>query len=311
MSTFNTDALLFSGFALGLAAPFALWLALRLTHIDVAERTAVLVLRFGRLAAVLDQPGWHRVVDRVAPWVELRRVSLRNDFRIVKGVAANDKNGTTLIVNVWLEVRVVDPKKAAFGVEDWSRALQDVVSHGITSIVGSRELEAILCDKGSVAEALKADLADECERWGIVVERAYVKRLSVLPDVAQRLFETVAARLEREKADIEEEGHQKIAHLEADTAAKTAALVARAKGQYPAAVGRAFAMLQSAPAVRKAYEELYALSQLRPHRTMSFQGFSPGEIRPVDAAMLQMEGRPDLRFDSHGPARRLTSGEVE
>jgi len=51
------------------------------------------------------------------------------------------------------------------------------------------------------------------------------------------MFETVAARLERAKARVEEEGRLNVAMLDAETAAKVAKLIADAKSQYPLALG--------------------------------------------------------------------------
>ena len=114
----------------------------------------------------------------------------------------------------------------------------------------------------------------------------FLRDLSLLPDVARQVFASVAARLELAKAHIEEEGRQSVSLLEAQTAAKVAGLVADAKGQYPAAVGRALDGLAKNPPVLSAYETLYALSLVRPHRTVVFSGFEPGEVRTMDAAMV-------------------------
>jgi hypothetical protein len=71
-----------------------------------------------------------------------------------------------------------------------------------------------------------------------------------------------------------------------------AALVAEAKGQYPAAVGRALKALVPGSKLFRAYNELYELSLVRPHRTISFRGFAEDEVRAVDAAMLPLEQLP-------------------
>ena len=71
---------------------------------------------------------------------------------------------------------------------------------------------------------------------------------------------------------------------------RVAALVAEAKGQYPAAVGRALAEIKPRPKLFQAYNELYELSLVRPHRTIAFRGFDGGDIRAADAAMMHVEG---------------------
>jgi hypothetical protein len=107
------------------------------------------------------------------------------------------------------------------------------------------------------------------------------------------MFSMIAARLERCKADIEEQGHQRVRMLEAQTAKDTAQLIGQAKGQYLAAVGRALAALKESPRVFEAFQQLHELSQLRPHRMLAFKGFKDGEVRAFDAAMFAAMGNPD------------------
>jgi hypothetical protein len=85
---------------------------------------------------------------------------------------------------------------------------------------------------------------------------------------------------------VEEEGRLKVAQLEANTAEKVAGLVAEAKGQYPLSIGRAFSALSLSPDVYSAYQELYELSLVRPHRTVAFSGFSKSDVREIDALLV-------------------------
>lgn len=64
---------------------------------------------------------------------------------------------------------------------------------------------------------------------------------------------------------------------------------------------RAFAALGQRPGVLKAYNELYALSQVRPHRTVAFHGFEPGELRAIDAAMLTSGNQARPAWQPEGP----------
>jgi len=190
------------------------------------------------------------------------------------------------MVDLWLEFRIEDPAKALFGVADWDRALQNLVSHAATSILGNREFSQILSDRTELGERLQQDISDETARWGLKIERVFIRNVKLLPEVSRQIFGTIAARLERAKAALDENGRLAAAQLEADTGVKVAALVAEAKAQYPLAVGRAFSALREQPEVLKAYQELYELSLLRPHRTVAFRGFEGEAMRAVDAAML-------------------------
>jgi regulator of protease activity HflC (stomatin/prohibitin superfamily) len=284
--TLNDDALLLTGFALGLAVIPLSALLVELCHVRVDECEVVLLSRFGKLVRTLTKPGWHFAADRLLPWVDLRRVSVRREFRNIAGVCVNDARGTTVMVDVFLEFRIVDPVKASFAVADWERALTSIVSHSVTSVLGNRQFEAILSDRSDLAESVRREVAAETERWGIQLERLLIRSVTLLPEVSHQMIRSVAARIERWKADIEEDGRQRVALLEAETSAKIATLVAEARSQYPLAIGRAFTQLKANPRVCRAYNELYELSLMHPQRTIAFIGFNADEVRPVDAAML-------------------------
>lgn len=297
MNSTGTMWLLF-GAGLGLALIPVLVRAVRAFAVEVEDDEAVLVTSFGRLAATLTRPGWHWMPARLMPWVALRRVSLARDFRTFESIHINDARGTTVTIDLWLEFRVVDPAKATFAVEDWDEALHNLVSHASISILGNRDFQQILCDRSELGERLRLDLVQETERWGIRIEQVFIRDVNLLPEVARHVLGTIAARLERAKADLEEEGRQRVALLEAETSARVAKRVADAKGQYPAAVGRALAKLQSQPRVLAAYNELYELSLLRPHRMIAFSGFGEGEVRAADAAMLAPLSSPSEAGES-------------
>jgi regulator of protease activity HflC (stomatin/prohibitin superfamily) len=180
----------------------------------------------------------------------------------------------------------VEEMNSTFEIADWNRSLKNLVSHAVITILGNREFKHILADRTELGEMLKRDIGAETARWGIQVELALIKNISLLPEVSQQLFHAVAARLERAKADIEERGRQEVAMLYAKTNAKIATLVGEAKGQYPATVGRAYASLKQNAKVFEAYRELYELSMMRPGQTVAFKDFVDGEMRPIEAAML-------------------------
>ncbi|MFO0650915.1 MAG: SPFH domain-containing protein [Polyangiales bacterium] len=216
-----------------------------------------------------------------------RRTSSRSERTFaISRTYVNDARGTTVTIDLWLEVRIADPVKALFQVSDWDHALQNLVSHAATSILGNREFKQILCDRTELGEVLRRDISQETARWGLAIEQVYIRNVKLLPEVSRQIFETVAARLERARADIEEAGRLAVAQLEADTSVRVASMVAEAKAQYPLAVGRALDAVRADPAVLDAYNELYALSLVRPHRTIAFKGFEGEALRAVDAAML-------------------------
>lgn len=274
----------FLGMALAILGTALLWRLFLLFCIQVEDEQTVLVTQFGRHIETLDAPGLHIRPLVALPWVNIHRVSRQRDYRQISNIHINDATGTTVLVDLWLEFRVVDAAKAVFAVQDWPQSLQNVVSHAAIANLANREFLHILTDRTDLGEHLRRDLVDETARWGLHIENVFIRDVRLLPEVSQLMFETVAARKRQAKARIEEEGRLAVAALEARTAAQVARLVADAKAQYPLAMGDAFSVMSQRPQVFSAYNQLYELAQLRPHRTVAFLGFDA--LRAADAAMM-------------------------
>lgn len=270
----------------------ALWLVtflFRAMTVSVDDRQVALVTVFGKFTQKLARPGLHVVPGKLFPWVKVRQVSKARDFRSYKGIHVNDSRGTTMLVDLWVELHLVDSVKAQFAVTDWDKALQSVVAHAAISILGKSDFQQVLQDRQELGERLRSDIAREAERWGLSIDSAFIQQIELLPEVANELSNTIAARLERATAEIEATGRLEVAQLEADTSREVATLVADARAQYPLAIGAALEQLKQTPEVLEAYLELYELSQLRPGRTVAFRGFEGTQaLRSADAAMLQV-----------------------
>jgi regulator of protease activity HflC (stomatin/prohibitin superfamily) len=274
------------GAAAGAVGLTLLSLAWRAISIGVDEEHVALVTSFGKVVGKYDKPGLVIFPTKWLPWVKVQQVSLARDFRVIHDLRLNDARGTTVVADLWLELRVVDPEKALFAVEDWDKATQNLVLHAAMTILGSRDFQEILDDRSELGAKLQRDVSSETERWGVKVDQVFVRHVALLPEVSRQVFGTVAARLERARAVLVEQGRIDVAQLEAETSRRVASLVAQAKSQYPLAVGRALQKLKSKPAVFEAYNALYELAQIRGARTVAFRGFDGKELRVIDAAML-------------------------
>lgn len=281
----NSQAILLAGILVGFFGIPCLTLLLRFLHVEVEDGETVLVTRHGRHTGTLSQPGWYWLFDRLMPWVKIHRVSLRRDYREIPNVFIHDTKGTGIVLDVFVELRVVDPVKATFSVSDWPHLLDNLVAHAMIAALGNRSFEEILRFRAELSKLIEDEIRHETARWGIQIDLVMVRSVSVSPAIAGQLVGSVAAKLERAKAHIEEDGRQTVALLEANTSATIATLIAEARGEYPLAVGRAYEGLGKRPEVFQAYQTLYELSLLQPHRTVAFQGFAAGEVRAMDAAM--------------------------
>lgn len=260
--------------------------------IEIEDECEVVIAKFGKIDRVLTEPGAH-FYPRFLPWVHVITVSKKRDFRHYKELFMNDSRGATMIVDLWPELRIVDSTKALFSVENWEDSLQGLMINCASTLLSSFEFQEIHTQRMEIGEKLREEIRPIALRWGIEVDRIFIREIKLLPEVSRQMFIAVAAKLERFKSKVEEEGRLKIAHLEAQTSIQIAALKSEAKAKYPLAVSLAYKKLLSSPKVLSAYRELYELAQIRPHRTSSFVGFRAGELNEMETVSAVTERFPN------------------
>lgn len=272
----------FSIFALSAFIVVSLFKALTIT---LPVQHEVIVTKFGRFNQSLTESGLHFLPEKILPWVKCFSVSKQRDFVEFSNLQIHDKTGTLVLVDLWLEYRIQDARRSLFAVEHWENSLKSGVMHAVMSILSRMDCEQIFLNRTHLEQNLKQEIARETESWGIFIEGALIKNIGLQPDVSKQILDTVAAKLEHTKAMIEEGARLTALRLESQTHLKIAELQALAKGQYPLAVGRAYEALKTDVIVFKAYEELFQLSKLQPHKTIAFEGFHLDSLKSIDAAM--------------------------
>lgn len=298
------NMIIFAAFVATLAAFWILGWVFRNATIRVRPFRSNLILRFGKCIEELREPGLHFRPALLIPGYRSLEVSRQLDSETLRDLHVTDRDGTTLRIDLWIEYQVEDARRSAFAVESWREAVRNSLVHALTDSIASRRLDTVIRDREAVtAEMVEAVRAD-AETWGIRVEQLWIQDVRILPEIAKQFFDRVAARLEMEKARIEEEGRIRVQTVQAQTERKVAVLHAQARAMHPIAVGRAYARLGQNERVLSAYEELNRLSLLQPNRTVTFVGFNPGEVRALDAVMI-----PDLESVKLDP--RLTSIDKE
>lgn len=262
-------------------AGFGYWLFCK-TTVQLPEQSEVFLLSFGKIKKVLKKPGLHWVPERLLFWINVVSISKQIDFRTYKGIQVNDRFGTTVVIDLWLEFRVSDPYRALFSVEHWEEVLEGVVIHSTGSILSSLTMNEILKSRSELADQLRASIAMETERWGISITGAMIQNIGLLPEIAKQVFQSVAARIERAKALIEEEGRLKVATLDATTAHRVAELNGLARSQLPLEIGKFYHHLSQDPLLYQKFKEYWDLVNLDPKKTVTFSGFSESPMGAVE-----------------------------
>lgn len=171
-----------------------------------------MLFRSGRLVGTLG-PGVH-VFWKDAPGIVVRSEDLRERTTDIAGQDIITADRVTLRLNAVVVWRLVDAVKAQSEVANVEQALYRHAQLALRATVGTRELDAVLADKDSVAGELLGALRPRGEAMGVRVESVGVRDV-ILPGDMRELLNRVTeakkaaeANLIRRREETAEMRHQ-------------------------------------------------------------------------------------------------------
>ena len=140
---------------------------------------------------------------RYAFWKGVSKVKLyHQDLRVkssdISGQEIMTADKVSLRLNTLVNYRIVDAYKAVTKVEDSSQALYREAQLVLREVIGTRELEAILADKDSVAKELEERLSSRMTEYGIEILSHGIRDIILPGDMKEILNKVILARKEAE-----------------------------------------------------------------------------------------------------------------
>lgn len=168
------------------------------------------------------------------------------------GVDSISSDNAVIIADALIVIRVLDPQKAIYGVDDYQQATAMIAGTSLRSELGSMSLDEALSSrekiKANIQEAIKAELED----WGIMLRNIEIQQLEPSESMKLAMEEQAAAERQRKAAVIRAEGEKTAVSLQADAARYEADQTA--KGRLDAAISDAAAQVKLAEATATAAE---------------------------------------------------------
>ena len=132
------------------------------------------------------------------------------------------RDNAVIMVNAIAFIKVTDPVKAVYGVEDFIEAIRNMIMTTLRSIVGEMELDHALSSRDMIKTRLKADVADEALDWGLTVKLVEIQDIKP-PGSMQRAMELQAsAERERKAMVTKAEGEKQSMILSAEARLESA-----------------------------------------------------------------------------------------
>jgi regulator of protease activity HflC (stomatin/prohibitin superfamily) len=154
----------------------------------------VVVLRLGRFRA-LEGPGLFfiiPIIEAVAYWIDTRVIT--SAFKAEKTLT---KDTVPVDVDAVLFWKVIDPKKAALDVADYTSAINWAAQTALRDVIGKTMLSDMLEGREKISAELQKIIDVRTEPWGINVISVEVKDVLIPPGLEDAM--SMQAQAERER----------------------------------------------------------------------------------------------------------------
>ncbi len=161
------------------------------------------------------KPGFHMVMPFAR---EVIIVDERTQTMDVPRQEVITKDNSPTNVDAVIYIKVIDPKKAVFEVQNYKVATIFLAQTNLRSVIGDMELDEILTNRHVINARLRNDLDKATDPWGVKVEGVEIKEVDPVERVKKAMEEQTSAERERRAAILRADGEKRAAILEAEGA---------------------------------------------------------------------------------------------
>ncbi|WP_456392897.1 SPFH domain-containing protein [Nitratifractor sp.] len=207
-----------------------------------------IVERLGKYSRTL-KPGLNIIV----PYIETvrQKMTTRDIILDVEKQEVITKDNAVIITNAVSFIKITDPKKALYGVEDFKLAIRNLIMTTLRSIIGEMNLDEALSNRETIKARLKEQIIDDVADWGITVKTVEIQDITPSPSMQQAMEQQAAAERERRAMETRAEGEKNAMILVADGKLEAAKREAQAQVKLAQASAEAIEMIGSSVGERE------------------------------------------------------------
>lgn len=226
----------------------------------VEERQCKVYVLFGRVIAVIDQPGLHLLIFKLgikAPMVNFmgkcHTLDLRLDQEYLRSTPVNSEEGAPMGIGVWYEMFISDPVAYLFKNADPRGSLATNVGNSTVHCLNNLKLADMLEDRHAMSQSVRAEVSPQSQEWGYSLGSTYVRKVH-FRDAAmiKQIEEKVVNRLRQVTAAIKQDGSNQVNIITSTAEQKASIEFARAAAMRPQIVGAALQKISQDPEISSA-----------------------------------------------------------
>ena len=250
----------------------------------VPQEHAYVIERLGKYHEV-----WYAGVHFLIPIIDRvsRNISLKEQVLDFPPQPVITKDNVSVKVDSVVFLKVFDPYKYTYGVENPVFGIQNLSATTLRNIIGGMELDTTLSSRDEINGKMEAILDEATDPWGIKVTRVELKNIDPPHEIEEVMTKQMRAERERRQTVLEAQAHQEsvVARAKGDKEAKVLAAEAEREAKIALAQGEA-------ESIRLVYEA-------------QAQGLEKLKEANINESVLKLKGLEALRDVADGNATKI------
>ncbi|HKK64221.1 MAG TPA: paraslipin, partial [Clostridia bacterium] len=171
----------------------------------VPEQEAYVIERFGKYQTTLGS-GLHLIIP-VIQRIAYKHIIKEEVFDVDPQVCITSDN-VQVTVDGLLYLRVMDPVKASYGIDNYRYATAQLAKTTMRSEVGKLELDRTFSERDQINDAIVKALDEASDPWGIKVTRYEIKDISPTETIEKAMEQQMRAEREKRAGILASEGEK-------------------------------------------------------------------------------------------------------
>jgi regulator of protease activity HflC (stomatin/prohibitin superfamily) len=230
----------------------------------VHERRCHVYVLFGKVVAIIDEPGLHLLPLKmgwrafVIHWLGRCHVlDMRLDQEYLRSQPVNSEEGAPMGIGIWYEMFISDPVAYLFKNTDPRGSLAANVSNSTVRCLSNMPLERMLANRHAMSNTVRDEVSPKSHEWGYKLGSVYIRKVH-FRDVGmiKQIESKVVNRLRQVTSAIKQDGANQVSIITSTAERQAAIEFAKAAAIRPQIVGAALQRISQDPAVAAALFEV-------------------------------------------------------
>jgi regulator of protease activity HflC (stomatin/prohibitin superfamily) len=226
----------------------------------VEEKQCKVYVLFGKVIAVIDQPGLHVLIFKIgikAPLVNFlgkcHTLDMRLDQDYLRSTPVNSEEGAPMGIGVWYEMFISDPLAYLFKNADPRGSLAANVGNSTVRCLSNLKLADMLQNRHPMSQTVRTEVSPQSQEWGYSLGSTYIRKVHFRDaEMIKQIEEKVVNRLRQVTAAIKQDGSNQVNIITSTAEQRASIEFAKAAAMRPQIVGAALQKIAQDPEISNA-----------------------------------------------------------